>query len=114
MSESARSTVADGFRRAYMQTYAKMRGPMRRWILVYSALACGCVALLLLMIWALGGLDQLAALSHDGAIALLLAVVFTVVLSIGLMGLCFYSARKGHDDQVMDGHTSRHNENRWR
>jgi predicted transporter len=85
---------------------------MRKWVLVYLALASGCVALLLLVIWALGGLGDLAALSHDGIIALILAVVITVLLSVVLMGLSFYSARKGVDDQVMDGHTNRHNETR--
>lgn len=85
------------------------RVPMRRWILVYSALACGCVALLLLTIWAMGGLGELTGLSHDGIVALILAVVVTVLLSIVLMGLSFYSARKGHDDKVMDGHSVHHN-----
>ncbi len=76
---------------------------MRKWILVYGALALGSVALLLLIIWAMGGLDDLANLSHDGFVALLLAVGFTVVLSVVLMGLSFYSARRGVDDKVMEG-----------
>ncbi|HEY1722773.1 MAG TPA: hypothetical protein VGG27_16125 [Magnetospirillaceae bacterium] len=72
-------------------------------MLVYGALACGSVALLLLIIWAMGGLDQLTSLSHDGFVALLLAVGFTVFLAFFLMGLSFYSARRGYDDNVMDG-----------
>lgn len=76
---------------------------MRKWMLVYGALACGCVVLLLLIIWALGGLKDLASLSHDGVVALILAVVATVVLSVLLMGLSFYSARRGFDDKVMEG-----------
>ncbi len=87
---------------------------MRRWILIYSSLAVGCVVLLLAMIWALGGLEVVRSLSHDGIVALILAVVVTVLLSILLMGLSFYSARKGHDDQVMDGHTVHHNRHRHR
>jgi len=86
---------------------------MRKWILVYLALACACVVLLLLIIWVLGGLGDLKSLSHDGIVALILVVVVTALLSILLMGLSFYSARKGHDDEVMDGHSSHHNEDRW-
>ena len=87
--------------------------PMRKWILIYLALACACVALLLLIIWALGGMGELETLSHDGIVALILTIVVTAFLSILLMGLSFYSARKGHDDEVMDGHTRHHNESRW-
>jgi predicted transporter len=82
---------------------------MRKWVFVYSALACACVALFLLIVWAMGGLGELRVLSHDGAVALGLAIGFTVVLAIVLMGLSFYSARKGHDDKVMDGHPTEHN-----
>jgi predicted transporter len=86
---------------------------MRKWVLVYSALACGCAALFLAIVWALGGLGDLRVLSHDGIVALSLAVGFTVFLSVVLMGLSFYSARKGHDDKVMDGHPTDHNKSRW-
>ena len=85
---------------------------MRKWVFVYLALACGCVALFLLTVWATGGLGDLRILSHDGIVALSLAVGFTVFLSITLMGLSFYSARKGHDDKVMDGHPTDHNKGR--
>ena len=76
---------------------------MRRWILAYGALAAGCVALLIVLIWAMGGMDQLTGLTHDGLIALVLAVSVTVLLSVLLMGLSFYSARRGVDDKVMEG-----------
>ena len=75
---------------------------MRRWLILYSALAAGTVAVLLLVIWAVGGFADMG-LSRDGQIALILAVVFTVLLSFGLMGLVFYSGRSGHDETVMDG-----------
>jgi predicted transporter len=85
---------------------------MRKWVLVYGALACGCVALLLLMIWAMGGLDDLKSLSHDGFVALILAVSITVLLSMLLMGLSFYSARRGVDDKVMEGDSAPHDRSR--
>lgn len=74
---------------------------MRRWLVIYSALAAGTVAVLLLVIWAVGGFADMG-LSQDGQIALILAVVFTVLLSFGLMGLVFYSGRSGHDETIMD------------
>lgn len=78
---------------------------MRRWLAWYSAAAVGTVAALLLVIWAVGGFEDMG-LTEDGMIALILAVSFTVLLSFGLMGLVFYSGRSGHDDTVMDGDKS--------
>jgi len=74
---------------------------MRRWLAWYVAMAFGTVAVLLLVIWAVGGFDDLG-LSQDGTIALILGVSVTVFLSFGLMGLVFYSGRSGHDETVMD------------
>lgn len=75
---------------------------MRRWLIVYAALAVVTVAIMLLVIWAVGGFEDMG-LSQNGQIALILAVVFTVLLSFGLMGLVFYSGRSGHDDTIMEG-----------
>ncbi len=87
---------------------------MRKWVLAYGALAIGCVALLLGMIWAMGGIDELADLSHDGIVALILAVGVTVLLSVVLMGLSFYSARRGVDDKVMEGDNAPYDRSRDR
>lgn len=75
---------------------------MRKWILGYLALALGMVAALMLVIWAVGGFDDMG-LSPDGTYALILTVTLTVISSLALMGLVFYSARRGHDATVMDG-----------
>ena len=78
---------------------------MRRWLIMYTALALGTVAALMLVIWAVGGFDDMG-LSGNGQTALILAVVFTVLLSFGLMGLVFYSDRSGHDDTIMEGEST--------
>jgi hypothetical protein len=85
---------------------------MRKWVLAYGSLAGGCVALFLAVVWAVGGLNELTALSQDGLIALGLAVGFTVLLATGLMGLSFYSARRGFDDKVMEGDSAPHDRSR--
>jgi hypothetical protein len=85
---------------------------MRRWLIIYAALAVGTVVALLLVIWAVGGFSDMG-LSGDGQVALILGVGFTVFLSFGLMGLAFYSDRSGHDETVMDGHSSPHTQH-WK
>lgn len=78
---------------------------MRKWVLGYLAMAGGMIAALMLVIWAVGGFDDMG-LSADGTYALILTVVLTVVSSLSLMGLVFYSARRGHDATVMDGEST--------
>jgi uncharacterized membrane protein YiaA len=36
-------------------------------------------------------------MSGHGYLAMSLGIIFTVALGVGLMGLVFYSSRKGHD-----------------
>jgi hypothetical protein len=76
---------------------------MRRWLLNYALMSFGTVALMMGVIWAVGGFADMG-LSRDGMIALIIACVMTVFLSFGLMALTFYSGRSGHDDTVRDGH----------
>jgi uncharacterized BrkB/YihY/UPF0761 family membrane protein len=63
------------------------------------------VALLFLLILAIvfvsrSGTDDLAAgVSGPGTIAMIFGVLFTMVVGIGLMGLIFYSSRRGYDEQ---------------
>lgn len=78
---------------------------MRKWVLGYLAMAGGMIAALMLVIWAVGGFDDMG-LSEDGTYALILTVVLTVASSLLLMGLVFYSARRGHDATVMDGEST--------
>jgi hypothetical protein len=47
----------------------------------------------------LSGTDDLASgVSGPGTIAMILGVLFTIVIGAGLMGLIFYSSRRGYDD----------------
>ena len=47
----------------------------------------------------LSGTDDLAAgVSGQGTIAMILGVLFTIAIGAGLMGLIFYSSRRGYDD----------------
>ena len=75
---------------------------MRRWLLNYTLMSLGTVVLLIGVVWLVGGFEDMG-LSRDGLIALIIAVVVTVVFSLGLMGLVFYSGRSGHDETIMDG-----------
>jgi hypothetical protein len=76
---------------------------MRRWLVNFAAMSFGTVALILGVIWLVGGFEDMG-LSRDGKIALIIAVAMTVLMSFGLMALVFYSDRSGHDDTVRDGH----------
>jgi hypothetical protein len=45
------------------------------------------------------GTDELAAgVSGPGYLAMTFGVLFTIVVGAGLMGLIFYSSRRGYDD----------------
>ena len=47
----------------------------------------------------LSGTDDLAAgVSGPGTIAMIFGVLFTIVVGVGLMGLIFYSSRRGYDE----------------
>src|SRR5579862_2235278 len=76
---------------------------MRRWLLNYALMSFGTVAVMMGVIWAVGGFTDMG-LSRDGVIALTIACAMTVFLSFGLMALVFYSGRSGHDETVRDGH----------
>lgn len=69
---------------------------MVRWLLGYIGMALGGVAALLVVIWLTGGFEDLG-LGFAGMIAFIVGITVTVVLSVGLMGLVFYSDRSGQD-----------------
>jgi uncharacterized BrkB/YihY/UPF0761 family membrane protein len=47
----------------------------------------------------LSGTDDLAAgVSGPGTLAMIFGVLFTIVVGVGLMGLIFYSSRRGYDE----------------
>jgi uncharacterized BrkB/YihY/UPF0761 family membrane protein len=61
-------------------------------------------ALLLMLVLAIvfvsrSGTDDLAAgVSGPGTLAMIFGVLFTMVVGCGLMGLIFYSSRRGYDE----------------
>jgi uncharacterized integral membrane protein len=68
--------------------------------LVGFSVAClGFIALVLLVIWIMGGFESVH-LSLAGWIAYGLGVVLTSVLGVGLMALVFYSDRSGRDESA--------------
>ena len=71
---------------------------MRRMV-GFSAACLGFIALVLLVIWVMGGFEN-AHLSLAGWIAYGLGVVLTSVLGVGLMALVFYSDRSGRDESA--------------
>ena len=47
----------------------------------------------------LSGTDDLTSgVSGPGTFAMIFGVLFTIVVGVGLMGLIFYSSRRGYDD----------------
>ena len=64
-----------------------------RWVVRFSAGCVGAVIVVLGLIWAFGGFDNLG-LDTAGVIALSLGILFTVALGIGLMAAVFYSERQ--------------------
>ncbi|MGC1346456.1 MAG: hypothetical protein WA863_10240 [Methyloceanibacter sp.] len=54
--------------------------------------------------WAIWGWQQTAgtAMGFHGWLAMILAVVFTIVVGCRLMGLMFYSSRYGYDERATD------------
>ena len=61
-----------------------------RWVFKFSAGCVGAMVVVLGLIWAFGGFDNLG-LDTSGVIALSLGILFTVALGVGLMAAIFYS-----------------------
>ena len=73
-----------------------------RWIGGFSAACLGFIALVMLVIWIMGGFAG-GNLSVSGWIALFLGIVLTSVLGVTLMALVFYSDRSGQDERAGGG-----------
>jgi hypothetical protein len=65
----------------------------------FSAACLGFVGLVLLVVWIMGGFEDVH-LSLAGWIAYGLGVVLTSTLGVGLMALVFYSDRSGRDESA--------------
>ena len=74
----------------------------------------GIVALIVVLAAAVvavyrSGTDDLAAgVSGVGYVAMAFGVLFTIVVGVGLMGLIFYSSRRGYDDPPTADPDDRH------
>src|SRR3954454_23262258 len=75
-----------------------MEGVMQR-LFGFSAACLGFIALVLLVIWVMGGFENVH-LSLAGWIAYMLGVVLTSVLGVVLMALVFHSDRSGRDERA--------------
>jgi len=69
-----------------------------KWVLTFSLVCVVAIAAIIFLAWAASGFD-FGGLSTQGVVAIVAGSVFTVLLSVGLMALVFYSSRSGRDDQ---------------
>jgi hypothetical protein len=74
-------------------------GAMRGTIVIVVTLLGFLAAALGITWWGLGELAD-TEMGRHGYIALVLGTVVTLALGMGLMGLVFYSSRRGYDDQA--------------
>src|SRR5262245_57412365 len=68
-----------------------------KWIVNYSLACIGGTAGLLAFMCALAGFD-FTGVSTAGLVAIVLGTTVMVLVTVGLMGLVFYSDRSGQDD----------------
>ena len=68
-----------------------------KWIVNYSLACIGGTMGLLAFMCALAGFD-FTGVSTAGLVAIVLGTTFMVLVTVGLMGLVFYSDRSGQDD----------------
>ncbi|HEX3501497.1 MAG TPA: hypothetical protein VHT04_19445 [Stellaceae bacterium] len=70
-----------------------------------TATACGLgLAILAVALYAWHSMAD-SELDSDGIIALTLGIVATIALAVVLVGLMFYSNRRGYDDRIGQGPT---------
>ncbi|MGH6930905.1 MAG: hypothetical protein ACREEE_00570 [Dongiaceae bacterium] len=72
-----------------------------RHLALFIGLCVAMVAAVVAVVWAAGGFGGLG-LSGHGLAALIIGAAFTVLLTVVLMGLVFYSNRSEHDRRVQD------------
>ena len=69
------------------------------WIIKFALVCAGLTVLGLLGVWAVDGFASLQVEGHV-AVAMFLGIFFTILVSVVLMGLIFYSNRAGYDDRA--------------
>jgi hypothetical protein len=67
------------------------------WIVKFALVCAGLIVLGLVGVWALEGFASLNVEGHV-AVAMFLGIFFTILVSVVLMGLIFYSHRAGYDE----------------
>lgn len=88
-----------------------MQTPARRFrVLLLSALGTGA-ATVPLALWYLSSVG--VALTLHFVLAITLAIMLSLLLAAGLMGLVFFSAESGHDQRVADENAA-HEPDVWR
>jgi hypothetical protein len=70
-----------------------------RWVVTFAAFNAALIAVVLAMLWAIGGFED-SGLSAHGWVALFLGITLTSALGVALMALVFYSDRKNYDDDA--------------
>ena len=80
---------------------SRSRGALTlRSVLILALAIGGTVGFLVLFIGYLAPDTGDTELSGAGQMAMWLGIVFSLVVGVGLMGLVFYSSRRGYDDAV--------------
>jgi hypothetical protein len=79
------------------------QGSATRWLALFVVICVGMAAAIAAMIWAAGGFEA-GAHSGNGLAALIIGSVASVLLTVVLMGLVFYSDRSETDRDVHDAH----------
>jgi hypothetical protein len=67
------------------------------WIVKFALICAGLIVLGLIAVWSVEGFTWLHVEGHV-AVAMFLGIFFTILVSVVLMGLIFYSHRAGYDE----------------
>jgi cation transporter-like permease len=71
------------------------------WIIRFAVVCAVLIVLGLLAVWGVDGFTSLEVEGHV-AVAMFLGIFFTILVSVVLMGLIFYSHRGGYDEATQD------------
>jgi hypothetical protein len=82
-----------------------LRSGAGRQLVIFAIICVGMAGAIAAIIWSAGGFDA-GALSGNGLAALIIGSVLSLLLTVLLMGLVFYSNRSEMDRDVHDAHRS--------
>ncbi len=66
------------------------------WIVI--VVLVGLLVLAIVGVWFSGTDDLASGVSGPGYLAMVFGILFTLAVGVGLMGLIFYSSRRGYDE----------------